>query len=51
MYKKALEGKILNFTGVSASYDEPENAELVVDTNKVSILNGVEKVIELDRKH
>ncbi len=41
MYKKALAGKILNFTGINAPYDEPENAELVVDTDKMSILDGV----------
>ncbi len=35
---------ILNFTGISAPYDEPENAELVIDTDKLSILDRVELV-------
>ena len=32
LYKKALEGKIENFTGISQPYEEPENADLIVDT-------------------
>lgn len=34
LYKKARAGKIADFTGISAPYEEPENAELVVDTTK-----------------
>ena len=33
LYAKALRGEIANFTGVSDPYEEPLNAELVVDTN------------------
>lgn len=32
LYKKARAGEIPEFTGISAPYEEPENAELVVDT-------------------
>ena len=32
LYAKALAGEIANFTGISSPYEEPENAELVVDT-------------------
>ena len=33
LYAKALRGEIENFTGVSDPYEEPLNAELIVDTN------------------
>lgn len=32
LYKKALAGEITGFTGVDDPYEEPEHAELVVDT-------------------
>ncbi|MEM7547376.1 MAG: bifunctional sulfate adenylyltransferase/adenylylsulfate kinase [Pseudomonadota bacterium] len=36
LYKLAREGKIKEFTGISDPYEEPVNAELVVDTINVS---------------
>src|SRR5207247_2270758 len=33
LYKKAMAGEIPHFTGVSDPYEEPENAELVVESN------------------
>ena len=32
LYRKALEGKIRNFTGISDPYEEPERPDLVLDT-------------------
>lgn len=36
LYKKALAGEIPHFTGVSAPYEDPLEADLVIDTDKVS---------------
>jgi adenylyl-sulfate kinase len=33
LYKKARQGEIADFTGISAPYEEPEHPEIVVDTN------------------
>ena len=33
LYAQALRGEITNFTGVSDPYEEPNNAEVVVETN------------------
>ncbi|MEK6582205.1 MAG: adenylyl-sulfate kinase, partial [Nitrospirota bacterium] len=33
-YKKARAGIIKNYTGVSAPYEEPENPDLILDTEK-----------------
>jgi len=45
MYKKALAGEIPNFTGVSDPYEEPLNPELVIDSDKESLTEGVAKVM------
>ena len=37
LYEKAKRGEIPNFTGVSAPYEEPENAEIILDTERYSI--------------
>jgi len=46
MYKKALAGEISNFTGVDDPYEEPEDPELVLDTDKESIGESVGKVLD-----
>ena len=42
----ARAGKIPEYTGVSAPYEEPEKPEYVVDTAKLSIDESVDKMIE-----
>lgn len=48
-YKRAREGEIKDFTGVSAPYEEPADSELVLHTAKLSIEESVEKVLMLLR--
>ena len=50
MYKKALAGEIQDFTGVDDPYEEPENPELILDTDKESLEESVQKVIDLMEK-
>ena len=45
MYKKALSGEIPNFTGVSDPYEEPLNAELVIESDNESLEESITKVI------
>jgi hypothetical protein len=51
MYKKAIAGEIKNFTGISDPFEEPENPELVVETDKesedVSLRRILQKMEEL----
>lgn len=47
LYKKARSGEIKDFTGISAPYDEPQNADLVIDTDKQSLEESVEQVVQL----
>ena len=46
LYKKAKAGEIDQFTGISAPYEEPERPEIVVETDKQSIEECVEKIIQ-----
>lgn len=51
MYKKAMEGKIKNFTGVDDPYEEPVNPEIVLDTEVETVQESVEKVLNyLEKK-
>ncbi|MHA1872492.1 MAG: adenylyl-sulfate kinase [Candidatus Heimdallarchaeaceae archaeon] len=45
LYKKARAGEIKGFTGIDAPYEEPENPELVLDTDKETIEESAQKVI------
>jgi adenylylsulfate kinase len=45
MYKKAREEKITHFTGVDDPYEEPEHPELILDTDKESVDESIEKVL------
>ena len=45
MYQKARRGEISEFTGISSPYEEPERAEIIVDTDQHSIEECVEQII------
>lgn len=45
LYQKAIEGKIPEFTGISAPYEVPDAPELVVNTKELSLEESVEKVL------
>ncbi|GGD75987.1 adenylyl-sulfate kinase [Paenibacillus nasutitermitis] len=42
LYKKAREGTIPNFTGISAPYDVPDKPDLVIDTEQFTLEESVE---------
>ena len=45
LYKKARNGEIPHFTGISSPYEEPENPEIVVDTDGSFSLDETVKTI------
>ena len=45
MFNKALAGEISNFTGIDDPYEEPDDPELILDTDKESIDESVQKVL------
>jgi adenylylsulfate kinase len=50
LYKKAREGGIANFTGISSPYEVPSNPEIILDTENMTIDDCSEKVIEYLKK-
>jgi adenylylsulfate kinase len=47
LYKKARQGKIKNYTGISAPYEEPLNPDLKVNTSAQSLDECVELILAL----
>jgi len=50
LYKKAIAGEITNLTGLQAPYEEPENPELIIDTEKHSVEESVDLIISTIKK-
>jgi adenylylsulfate kinase len=50
LYKKARNGEIKEFTGISAPYEEPINPELVIDTSELDVEQSAEKVLSYLKK-
>jgi adenylylsulfate kinase len=46
LYKKAREGKIPEFTGISAPYEAPEKAEIHVRSDLKSVEESVAEIVE-----
>ena len=45
LYKKARAGKIPEFTGITAPYEEPKNPEIIIETNKNTIDRSVNQIV------
>lgn len=45
LYKKARAGEISSFTGISSPYENPENPEIIIDSNKNTIWHSAKKII------
>lgn len=45
LYEKARKGQIKDFTGIDAPYEQPESPEIVVETDKNSIEECVDKIV------
>jgi len=50
LYRKARRGELSNFTGIDSPYEAPENAEIRIDTTRLSSEQAAELIVEtLDR--
>lgn len=47
LYKKARAGKIKNFTGIDAPFEEPKNADIKVDTSQLTVEACIEKIVKV----
>lgn len=50
LYKKAREGVIKEFTGISAPYEAPENPDIHIRADKASVEEAVRQIITEVRK-
>ncbi len=46
LYKKARSGEIKDFTGISSPYEEPENPEIIIETNNKSLTKSVDIIVD-----
>lgn len=46
LYKKARTGEIEGFTGISAPYEEPENPDIILETDTMSPDNSIEALMK-----
>ena len=50
-YAKALRGEYQNFSGVNDVYEEPEHAEIVIDTDKISADEAANIIVKYVKRH
>ncbi len=46
LYKKARKGEIENFTGISDPYEEPEDPQIIIETNTTSTADCIKKIVD-----
>ena len=51
LYKKALAGEIKGFTGIDDPYEEPENPEVICDTDRETVAESTAKIIRYLEDH
>ncbi len=51
VYEKAFKGELQNFSGVNDIYEEPQHAEIVIDTEKMSADEAAEQIVKYVKKH
>ncbi|MCJ7841426.1 adenylyl-sulfate kinase [Lederbergia sp. NSJ-179] len=44
LYQKARNGKIADFTGISSPYETPDDPEITINTDQITIQQSVEKI-------
>ena len=46
LYAKAAKGEVAHFTGRDSGFEEPQNAELVLDTERMTVEDAVSEVLD-----
>jgi len=46
LYEKALKGEIKGYTGIDSPFEQPEQYEILLDTDKYDVLTCANKVTE-----
>jgi bifunctional enzyme CysN/CysC len=45
-YKRARSGELANFTGVSAPFEDPANADVILDTSELSVDEAAQQLVD-----
>ena len=51
VYARALSGELQNFSGVNDVYEEPQHAEIIIDTDKASVDKAVKEIVKYVKKN
>jgi adenylylsulfate kinase len=51
VYAKALTGELQNFSGVNDVYEEPQHAEITIDTDSMSAEEAAEIIVRYLKKN
>lgn len=51
VYEKALKGELQNFSGINDVYEEPQHAEITIDTDEIPVDEAVEVIIKNIKKN
>jgi adenylylsulfate kinase len=51
LYKKARAGQLKGFTGIDDPYEEPQNPEIVIDTEQLSPEKAAEFILNYLKEH
>jgi adenylylsulfate kinase len=51
VYEKALNGELQNFSGVNDVYEEPQHAEIIIDTTTTSADEAAELIVKYIKKN
>jgi len=50
-YEKAIKGEYQNFTGVNDVYEEPQHAEIIIDTDNTTVDEAVQVIVKYIKKN
>lgn len=50
-YEKALKGELKNFPGINDVYEEPQHAEITIDTDTISPDDGCQIIVKYVKRH
>ena len=51
VYAKALRGELPYFSGVNDPYEEPQHAEIIIDTDRLSVEEATEQIVTYIKRH
>jgi adenylylsulfate kinase len=51
VYKRVENGELQNFSGVNDVYEEPQHAEITIDTDKLSVDEAVKEIVKYVKKN